>query len=85
MRQKYDTVVSALGGAGFSVVQEEWEEREYDYLDGTANAIVEVRANPSACYLSDNRLWRCHPRPHSPRGSLAHCAQAQLEATTTVP
>ena len=54
MRQKYDTVVSALGGAGFSVVQEEWEEREYDYLDGTANAIVEVRANPSACYLSDN-------------------------------
>ena len=46
MRQKYDTVVSALGGAGFSVVQEEWEEREYDYLDGTANAIVEVRANP---------------------------------------
>ena len=50
MRQKYDAVVSALGGAGFSVVQEEWEEREYDYLDGTANAIVEVRANPSACY-----------------------------------
>ena len=70
MRQKYDTVVSALGGAGFSVVQEEWEEREYDYLDGTANAIVEVRANPSACYLSDNRLWRYHPRPHSPRGSV---------------
>ena len=25
--------------------KEEWEEREYDYLDGTANAIVEVRAN----------------------------------------
>jgi len=49
VRQKYDAVVSALGGAGFSVVQEEWEEREYDYLDGTANAIVEVRANLAAC------------------------------------
>ena len=49
MRQKYDTVVSALGAAGFSVVQEEWGEREYDYLDGTANAIVEVRANLAAC------------------------------------
>jgi hypothetical protein len=44
VRAKFDAVNAALDAAGFAVVHEEWETRHYDYLNGDANAIVEIGA-----------------------------------------
>jgi Asp-tRNA(Asn)/Glu-tRNA(Gln) amidotransferase A subunit family amidase len=42
VRAKYDATVQAMGEAGFSVLQQEWPSRFYDYLGREENVAVEA-------------------------------------------